>query len=349
MRTTNLAVTALLLSIVGKITAQTDTAEMAEARVMGVTVVQLMQENLKDRDAESFPGIHSWMMANGNMFGALNKDRPEASWRDFDSRKLVIRDTNFWQLFYEVVPADPGLAMLHAGALMVAGDADRAQTILRLTLHRGDLDENIQKIIISIMRHCGRFMSSSHMLVKEGVVLHDSGDFEGALNKYDAAMQLWPLNGWAAYERGTTFRIRDKDDSPAVIQAFAQSREKQPFQFHAWQGTVKDIPGMTEMLTEMPGLWETSLKDIRYVMKPEELLKMSEILQLAEVDDLALTVRQIYIVRRGRYMPEDHPFISKSLRRLVPGPQAETTIAKLGGSGLTLTQIYQAPVPGQTR
>lgn len=82
-------------------------------------------------------------------------------------------------------------------------------------------------------------------------------------------------------------------------------------------------------------------------MKPEDLLKMSEILQLAEVDDLALVTRQISIVRRGRYTPEDHPFISKSLRRLVPGLQAEATIAKLAGAGLNTIQIFQAPVRGK--
>jgi tetratricopeptide (TPR) repeat protein len=329
--------------------AQTDTPEMAEARVMGVTVVQMMQSNLKSRDEKSFPGIHDWMLKEGKVFNELNKDKPDESWRKLDSRKLVQHNANFWQMYYEVVPGDPGLAMLHAGVLLAAGNADRAQTILRLTLHRGDLDDNTQKIIISIMQHCGAFMRPSQKLVKAGVELHDKGDFDGALKQYDAALSLWPLNGWAAYERGTTLRIRDKDDSEKVAQAFAQSREFQPFQFHAWQGKKADIPGMMEMLTQMPGLWEPSLKNINHVMKPEDLLKMSELLQLAEVDDLALVTRQIYIVRRGSYMPEDHPFISKSLRRLVPGVQAETTIAKLAGAGLTLTQIFQAPVRGQAK
>lgn len=258
-------------------------------------------------------------------------------------------NANFWQMYYEVVPGDPGLAMLHAGVLLAAGDADRAQTVLRLTMHRGDLEEQTQKILISIMQHCGAFMRPSHQLVNAGVQLHDKEDFEGALKQYDAALRLWPMNGWAAYERGTTFRMRDKDDTDQVVKAFAQSREIQPFQFHAWQGKKTDIPGMVEMLTEMPGLWEPSLQNIKHVMKAEDLLKMSEILQLAEVDDLALVARQIYIVRRGRYMPEDHPFISKSLRRLAPGPQAEATLAKLAGAGLKLTQIYQAPVPGQEK
>ncbi|MCB1224761.1 MAG: tetratricopeptide repeat protein [Verrucomicrobiales bacterium] len=291
--------------------AQSDTAEMSEARTTGATVLQLMQENLQSRSPETFPGIQAWMAGAGKKLGELDKDHPDESWRKLDSRKLVQHNPDFWQMFYEVVPADPGLAMLHAGALMMSGDADRAQIILRLELHRGDLDKSTLKILIGMMQHCGRFMSPSHSLVREGVTLHDKGDYTEALKKYDEALKLWPMNGWAAYERGNTLRILDKDNADEVTRAFAQSREIQPFQFHAWQGIKADIPGMIEMLTEMPNLWNPSLKDIRYVMTPEDLLKMSEILHLAEVDDLALVTRQILIVRRGRYTPEDHPFISE--------------------------------------
>ncbi len=349
MKLPTLSGVAFSLCALVSLNAQIDTPEMSGARVMGVAVVQLMQDRLNPSEGTKFPGIHDWMSKEGKTLAKLDKATPDESWRKLDSRKLVQHNANFWQMYYEVVPGDPGLAMLHAGALLAAGDPDRAQTILRMTMNRGDLDDTTGKLITSLMQHCGAFMAPSIKLVREGIDLHDQGNYDGALKQYDAAQHLWPQNGWAAYERGTTLRIQGKQDADAVVQAFAQSREIQPFQFHAWQGTIKDIPGMKEMLTEMPELWEPSLKDIKYVTPQEDLLKMCEILQLAEVDDLALVARQIYIVRRGSYMPEDHPFISKSLRRLVPGVQAEATIAKLAGAGLTLTQIFQAPVPGQAK
>lgn len=340
---------ALSFCLLGRLQAQTDTPEMAEARGMGVTMVQLMQDKLQASDTTRFPGIRDWMAKEGKTFNELDKAKPDDAWRKLDSRKLVKHNANFWQMYYEVVPGDPGLAMLHADVLLAAGDAERAQTILRLTLHRGDLDENTQKIFYSIIHHCGAFMAPSHKLVRAGIALHDKGDFAGALKQYDDALRLWPLNGWAVYERGTTFLVRDKGSTDEVVEAFARSREFQPFQFHAWQGRKADIPGMMEMLTQMSALWEPSLKDIKHVMKQEDLLKTSEILQLAEVDDLALVVRQIYIVRKGRYGPEDHPFISKSLRRLAPGLQAEATLKKLSGAGMMTIQIYKAPVRGRAK
>lgn len=336
------------LSAVRPLYAESDTPEMREARVTGVTVAQLMEDNLRSWDKRTFPGIHAWMAGEGKTLADLDKAKADDTWRKLDSAKLVRRNPDFWQLFYEVVPGDPGLAMLHAGASLAAGDADRAQVLLRLHLHRGDLDDKTRRILLGVMQHCGRFTEPSHDLVGEGIKLHDKGDYAAALAKYDEALRLWPLNGWAAYERGTTLRIRAGDDTAEVAKAFEDSRRMQPFQSHAWQGETAKIPGMLRMMTEMPSLWEPSLKDITYVMKPEDLERMSEILQEAEVDDLALVTRQIFIFRRGRYAPEDHPFISKSLRRLVPGEQAEITIEKLAGSGLSLAQILNAPVPGKS-
>lgn len=323
--------------------------EMTRARFTGRMVAQMMHGTLTDRDAESFPGLHAWLAGEAAVLPPLPKDKVDDSWLSLDCEKLVRHNANFWQMFYEVVPADPGLAMIHAGMLMAAGDADRAQVILRLTMHRGDMADDARRAFIGIMRDCIASAEPSHALVKKGITLHDAGDFDGALAQYDAALRLWPRNGWAAYERGTTFLIVDKLSSDRTKKAFAQARDLQPFQVRAWQGTRAEIPGMMEMLTESSEIWEPSLKDVSYVMPPEKLLRLSEILQLAEVDDLALIVRQVYVVRRGRYMPEDHPFIAKSLRRLVPGPQAETTLTKLSGPGLKLTQMFKAPVPGQVK
>ena len=325
-----------------------DAPEMTEARQMGLTVMELMQKNLENREKADFPGINAWVSAEGKSLAKIDKGKPDPSWRNLDGDKLITHSANFWQLYYEVAPGDPGLAMLHAGCLLAAGDADRAQTILRLTMHRNDLDDGTIEILTSVMQSSGSFMRPSHALVQEGVKLHDGGDYAGALAKYDAALRLWPLNGWAAFERGMTFRIRDGEGDP-VKQAFAQARRIQPFQWHAWQGTVKELPGMLSIHKVVHPIWEKSLADIRYVMTVAELESMSEALQEAEIDDLALVARQILIVRKGRYMPEDHPFISKSLRRLVPGKQAETTIGKLREGVFKAIQIFKAPTPGEAK
>ncbi len=325
-----------------------DDPAMTKARVMGITALQLMQTSLANRDMADFPGIRAWLAKEGEMLKALDKEKPDDSWRRLDGDTLITHSANFWQLFYEVVPGDPGLAMLHGGSLLAAGDASRAQIVLRLTLHRGDLDERATQVIVALLGEGGRFMEPSNHLVQEGVKLHDKADYAGALASYDAAMKLWPLNGWAMYEHGFTLRMRNTDlNGPEVVKAFAESRRMSPFQFPAWQGVVKDIPGLRNMHTVVQPLWEKSLKGIKYEMGLEDLKAMGEALQEAELDDLALVARQVLIVRQGRYLPVDHPFISKSLRRLVPGEQAEKTLKKLYGGEMTCVQLFSAPVASE--
>lgn len=314
---------------------------------MGMAAVQGVHRMLANRPEKDFPGISAWVKKDGGQLASLDWSKPDSSWSKLDCEKLVTKNPDFWQMFYEVVPTDPALTMLHAGALMTAGDVLRAQVVLRLNFHRGDLPESAVQLHRSMLAHCSSFVTAPYALVEEGIHLHDKGDYAGALKKYDAALLLWPRAGWAAYERGTTFLVQQ--DTPAAANAFAQARALEPFQFKAWQGNRKEIPGMLEMLTEMSALWEKSQNSLNHVEDVEGLKKMSEILQLAKVDDLALVTRQVYIFRRGRYLPDDHPFISTSLRRLVPGPQAELTLKKLAGDGFVVTPLFDAPIRGKKK
>ena len=72
-----------------------------------------------------------------------------------------------------------------------------------------------------------------------------------------------------------------------------------------------------------------------------QLLAFSEGLQEAGVDDLALVARQIVVSRRGRFAPDDHPFLATSLRRLVPGASTEEILTKLAGDRLQVRQIVK--------
>jgi hypothetical protein len=190
-------------------------------------------------------------------------------------------------------------------------------------------------------------MEPSHALVREGIALHDKDNFLGAIAKYDAALKIWPRNSWALYEKGFSVYVNEgvkKGDAelPALVRnLYARSRKVDPFQWSAWQGTVREIPGMQEMWQVARPLWEESLKDLNYRMNDDELEKFADTLQLAQVDDLALVARQILIQHRGRYAPEDHPFISRSLRRLVPGDRTEATLAKLAGSSFEAIRLYE--------
>jgi hypothetical protein len=323
---------------------------MKEALQTGATVAQIFLGYLEPKATTEFPGTLAWMAGAGGALARLDKDKPSDAWRGLDPDQLITRNAAWWQTFYEVAPADPGLALLHAGGLLCAGDAQRAMVVLRLALNHDSLDAGSAKIIISVMQHAGAYMEPSNLVVREGVALHDKRDYPGSIAKYDAALKVWPRNGWALYEKGYSIRMletKKSDLPPVVVGLFARSREVDPFQWHAWQGVVKEIPGLIEMQRDARPIWDKTMGDLNYRMRDEELSKLASTLQLARVDDLALIVRQIMIHRRGRYAPEDHPFISESLRRLAPGDRTEATLAKLSGSSFKGIRLYEPLAKGE--
>lgn len=321
------------------------TDPVKEALQTGATVAQIFLSYLEPNATPDFPGTAAWVKGTGATLAGLDKDHPSEAWRGLDPDLLITRNPAWWQSYYEVAPADPGMALLHAGALLCAGDAQRAIIVLRLALNYKNLDPDSARIIASVIQHAGAYMEPSHQLVREGLVLHDNGDYEGAIAKYDAALKMWPRNGWALFEKGLSIRMHEKtpgDHPPVVSALFARSRTLDPFQWNAWQGQVKEIPGLMEMQQKARPLWDKCLARLNFQMSEKELTELGDALQLAQVDDLALIVRQLLVQHRGRYALEDHGFIAKSLRRLVPGDRTEVTINKLGGDTFKAIRLYDA-------
>jgi tetratricopeptide (TPR) repeat protein len=322
----------------------TDGADpIKEALMTGATAAQIFLSYLKPNATTEFPGTLAWVYGAGATIEGLDKEHPTDAWRSLDPDQLITHNAAWWEAYYEVAPGDPGLALLHGGTLLCAGDPQRAMQVLRLALNHQDLDEGSARIIISVMQHAGAYMEPSHALVREGLVLHDKRDYLGAIARYDAALKVWPRNAWALYEKGFSVRMHERKDvlPPLVVSLFARSRALDPFQWSAWQGTVKDMPGLEEMHSYVRPLWEKSLKDMNYRMTDDDLAKLADTLQLAGVDDLALVTRQILVQHRGRYAPSDHDFIATSLRRLVPGDRTEATLARLSSSSFKAIRLYE--------
>ena len=352
MKKTHVALSSILLVVASIHAADkkvVDAPEMVKGRQMGVTMAQLFNQGLTTHADDDFPGTTAWLKGDGKIFDDLDKDHPTDDWRHLDAEKRVLHSPEFWQMYYEVAPADEGLAMLQAGCLLACGESKRATAVLRIVLMRGDVNPDMKKYFVAVMRSAEDFNRPSYAIVQDGLKLHDAGKFDTALEKYDEALKLWPQNGWAHYEQGFTLRMKSDDfrsshqDIAEVLRAFAKSRRFDPFQFAAWQGHKDAVPGMVTMMTEVHPLWDKCLKSLDFQMTDEELKKFGEQLQEAQVDDLALVTRQVLVSRRGRYAPEDHPFISLSLRRLVPDDRTEKTLGKLAGSTLKAFRLWAAP------
>jgi tetratricopeptide (TPR) repeat protein len=190
-------------------------------------------------------------------------------------------------------------------------------------------------------------------LVIAGTKLHDKREYAAALQKYQEALVLWPQDAFAHYEMGLslmtkeivakgqkppppdriflTIRIKKKS-SPKVEAAFAKARRHDPFRFRAYQGTDKDVlRGFVSLLKKGLPIWNKLLKNRKQQLDDDALIQLASACQDAGNHELALSIRQIIVARRKGFDPEDHPFISKSLRELAPGKKTEKVLVRLAG------------------
>ena len=99
------------------------------------------------------------------------------------------------------------------------------------------------------------------------------------------------------------------------------------------------IEALQSMVKKLMPNWDLLTKTRPGRIETEQLTQLDEGCQEAQIDELALVLRSVLVARRGRYAPEDHPFIAKSVRTLAPGKITDEVVDKLAGRQLKLRQI----------
>jgi tetratricopeptide (TPR) repeat protein len=333
----------------------------------------LIIEKLESDNQRGFPGIESWLKDFRRRTGTIDlKASPEKQpLQDVDA--LMAHNPNFWQAYYEILPGDPGLALLQAGLLLAGDEATRASYAVDFARFSPGVPKEVVGAFDIVRAAAQRLQRESQAITREGVELHDRKDYSAAVKKYEQALAILPQNGWAHYELGFTrrtqltiaagkepepngtVRINSKSiDAPEVDASFARSRQHDPLQVMAYQGTDQDVIRGCLALRKKA---VPAIDRLRSASEPavidEALLQVAQGLQEANVHELALAVRQIVVARRKRYDPADHPFISTSLRKLAPGPATEETLKRLAGGNIAVRPLFQmeptdaSPAPGQ--
>jgi len=336
------------------------------ARQQGFLVANYIVDALEGSDEKDFPGIAAWLKDYKAAVKGIDSKADPATWPAVDVNALVTNNPHYWQAYYEVVPGDPGLGMLHGGLLHFGGEASRGSYVAMAFQQRPGIPQPIYRLMDSLVAQSQEASKQSTAAVMKGTKLFDEGKYEEALKLHEEALKLDPQNGFAHYEWGLTARQRDwikagikppagdkisvidktLKFSPAVAAAFGRARQHDPFQWKAYQGedpvVIESLQAMVRQ--GMPN-WEKLTKARPNRLEDEPLLQLGEGCQGSRNDELALVLRSVSIARRGRYAPEDHPFMAKSLRRLAPGKISEGIIDKLGGPAFAARQIITVEKP----
>jgi hypothetical protein len=338
--------------------------ELNAARETGWRLALVVVEKLEPSDAKKFPGIRTWLDDFRKMTKGIDPDTHPARWPALDVDALVSQNPNFWRAYFEIAPGDPGLALLHAGLLLSAGEATRASYLIAVARQRPGIPKEIQKGFQAILAHAQKVAERPDALIRQGIKLHDKEDYDGALRKYREALALWPQSGLAHFEIGLSLYHKQliaagekppsadsvivnagQKPNAAVAGAYASARRHDPFQFKAYQGADAEVlRGLKALVKKGLPAWQKLAANRDKLVENETLQQLTAGCQEANIHELALVVRQVLVARRGRYDPTDHPFFSTSVRKLAPGRQTEEVLERLAGGKLTVRQLV-APDP----
>ncbi|HET6327256.1 MAG TPA: hypothetical protein VFG04_21420 [Planctomycetaceae bacterium] len=345
--------------------AQPVSPELAAARRQGWTITTLLVTALRAGDNSAFPGINAWVKDFERVATHIDAKRPTEEWPSIDVDRLVTHNPNFWQAYYEVAPADPGLLMLHAALLLSDGEGTRASYLIVIAKQRADIPKEVQAALGRLLLHTQKAGEQSNRVVSEGTKLHDNKDYKGAIAKYREALTAWPQNGLAHYELGYSTYFQQliaegaplpppdsmqinagKTPSPAVADEYARARRHDPFQLKAYQGDDQQvIRGFLALGEKGLPAWHQITAHINRPVDDAVLEQLADACQQSNNHDLALTIRQVLVARRGQgFAKSDFPFITVSLRSLAPGNQTERVLKRLAGAAIEVRQLI-APEP----
>ncbi len=335
-------------------------SDLAAARRQGWTLATLLVQTLRAGKQDSFAGIAAWVKDFDRVAARIDVKRPPAEWPSIDVDNLVTHNPNFWQAYYEVAPADPGMLLLHGALLLSAGEATRASHVLVIAKQRPGIPKEIQAAYGTLLVHTQKAGEQSNRLVTAGTKLHDSKDYKGAIAKYREALAAWPQNGWAYYELGYSLYFQEliaagaplpapnsvqvnagHPISPAVAAEYARCRRHDAFQLNAYSGNDPQvIRGFLALAEKGLPAWRKIVAHINQPAADDVLEELAVACQQANDDELALTIRQVLVARTGQgFAQSDYPFISTSLRKLAPGNQTERVLKRLAGPAIEVRQL----------
>lgn len=362
-----------LCSILTADTPKPQDDDLFKAKLLGWQTAMQIVRSIEHGDQKGFPGTEAWLKELHEKTKGIDEKTPPEKWPPFDADALLTHNPRFWQMCYEIAPADPGMALLHAGLLMTGGEMKRAYHVLQIVGVRPNMPDELKQAFTLISGAAMQSGTQAKSLVQEGVKLHDQGDYRGAIKKYDEAIVAWPQFGWAYYEKGYSLFTKaeidaglqprgdgalilpkdsktDKDavtkkivQTPAIVEAYAKARQHDPFQVNAYQGADQEvIQGFLAMQKKILPAIKNLKGQPEIGVAYQNIKQLAEGFQEANQHELALLARQVMVSYRGRYEPSDHPFITTSLRKIAPGAETEATLKRLAGSGgIAFRQLVQ--------
>ena len=338
---------------------------LADAKRLGWVTLKPLIEHLGTANESDYPGIRAWLADFRKATKGIDDEVDPASWPQVAIDELVTRNPHFWQAYFEMPPADPGVTALHGALLQLAGEFSRSTYILLVGLQRPGIDEEIAKLMRSQIFANELVFAAFDVQVRAGIKQFDAGDYAAAEKSFRDTLQQFPNYGWCLFELGLTYHHQDAIAagrkppklgsvqtneqaklSGRVLEQYRLARRHDPLFWRAYQGSDKKVINSVMALTRF-GLpaWKKIVSAKAANVSDKNLMTLGAVAQVAQIHDLALGCIQVIVARRGNYATQDFGPLRENIQALASGPPIDRTIERLAGKRLKLFQLI--PVNGK--
>ncbi len=223
---------------------------------------------IKQHSAKKLPSYADRLTAVDSKFEgvigvgeSLRKFTPTSNIADFTSRSK-----DYWRATMEMSSTDPSILLAKAYMYMMQGKISWGERYLFLaSLSMDDRFKDELKTYSALQEKLTKRLVAD---MNKGIALHDQGEYDKALEVYDAVLKEYPECAWAWYEKGfvyLTMRTQEpekdagdeepgKDAAPEktddkakpseadkAAEMYARCRQCDPFYWKAYQGNDQTV------------------------------------------------------------------------------------------------------------
>lgn len=117
-----------------------------------------------------------------------------------DVVELTNSSSTYWRALMQAEKGDPIVQLAKIGLHLAAGDFDRANRLLSLTLPFAQPSSLPEHLLKTINWRLDIFYRELNKSVEEGITLEDQGDYQQAIDHFKQLKSVYPYSAWLNFE-----------------------------------------------------------------------------------------------------------------------------------------------------
>ncbi len=206
-------------------------AELVELQKSSLEVITVYGEKLASLDPK-FEGVVSF----GKALKAI--DDPN----QVNIPELTCKSKDYWRAMMEMAASDPSVLFAHAYLHAAEGELAWADVYFLIGSLTMDKSRSSEYELYTRLR--AKLNEKTAVILEQGTSLHDTMQFDKAIEVYDRILDGYPNCAMAYYEKGYAYLMKSKEEpqfKQNAMQMYAECRKRDPFFWKAYQGDDQKV------------------------------------------------------------------------------------------------------------